>query len=48
MAPHISMLKFIEIFRKFQSTNTYFLNELVPLICFLFGLNKYKKLDKSE
>ena len=42
------MLKFIEIFREFQSTNTYFLNQLVSPIYFLFGLNKYKKLDKSE
>ena len=42
------MLKFIEIFCEFQRTITYFLNQLVPPICFLLGLNKYKKLDKSE
>ena len=42
------MLKFIEIFYEFQSTNTYFLTQLAPPICFIFDLNKYKKSDKSE
>ena len=42
------MLKFIEIFCEFQSTIKSACPANLLLIWFLFGLNKSKKLDKSE
>ena len=49
------MLKFIKVFHEFPSTKTYFLNQFVPPICFLFLFSSastfylviHKRIEKS-
>ena len=49
------MLKFIKVFHEFPTTKTYFLNQFVPPICFLFLFSSastfylviHKRIEKS-